>query len=98
MRGGGDRRSELGEGVKSAGEISDGENRWREGGEGWEALMARRHSWLQTPKDSETRRVGDRQRTTVRETAGGVKMIKIKGGGVQERCLVISTDEGGRDV
>lgn len=32
MRGGGDRRSELGEGVKSAGEISDGENRWREGG------------------------------------------------------------------
>lgn len=33
-RGGGQRgsNSEMGEGVKSAGEISDGENRWRKAG------------------------------------------------------------------
>lgn len=51
-----------GEGVKSAGEISDGENGWREagGGEEWEALMAQRHSWLQTPKDRETDDQGER--------------------------------------
>lgn len=42
------------------GEISDGENGWRP--EGWGALMARRHSWLQRPKDGDAERVRHRQK------------------------------------
>lgn len=45
--------------------------------------MARRHSWLQTPKDRETERVRDRQKERemegVTETEGGEEMIKIEG-------------------
>lgn len=47
--------------MKSDREISDGENRWREGGEGWEALMAPK-----TQLASDTQ--GQRDTTSGRQT------------------------------
>lgn len=47
--------------------------------------MARRHSWLQTPKDRGRERDEKRDRVTERERereGGGVKMVKIEWGGV----------------
>ena len=70
------------------------------GGGEWGALMARRHSWLQTPKDRETERVRDRQKEGEREKEreGGKEREDDKNRGGEgkrerERRLVIATDE-----
>lgn len=40
---------------------------------GWAALMARRHSWLQTPKDIDTERVRQTEEVRAMEAPRGAK-------------------------
>lgn len=47
------------------------------GGEEWEALMAQRHSWLQTPKDRETDAARDRR-------PGRERVMNMEGGSMRE--------------
>lgn len=77
----------MGEAVKSAGEISDGENGWREGGGGTNGPKTQLAADTQGQRDEKSERQTERGRQGREregEMVGSVKMIKIEG--VRERA------------